>query len=159
MTGIFVLIQVSLSLGRGHNNVGNTEEDQIPPVFCGEIDLGWPASYDIGHCHAAWLVQEPLTMDTSNKVLSLNDVQGSENAYMSGKFLDDQHLSSVSNSCRLEMWCWSAADTEYPVWRLSFTLSPPFLKACTQCPMVQYGQPLFKIADFDLMHFAVYKCY
>jgi hypothetical protein len=40
MTGIFVLIQVSLSLGRGHNNVGNTEEDQIPPVFCGEIDLG-----------------------------------------------------------------------------------------------------------------------
>jgi hypothetical protein len=44
MTGIFVLIQVSSSLERGHNNMGsclgNMKEDQIPPAFCGAIDLG-----------------------------------------------------------------------------------------------------------------------
>jgi hypothetical protein len=90
-------------------------------------------------------------MDTSNKVLALNDVQGSEHAFMSGEFLDDQYLSPDSNSCRLEMWRLSAADTKCPVQCLSFTLSPPFLKACTQHAMIQYGQHLPHMHD-EVLH-------
>jgi hypothetical protein len=44
MTGIFVLIWVPSSSERGHNHVGSSlesiEEDQIPPIFNGTIDLG-----------------------------------------------------------------------------------------------------------------------